>query len=64
MGLELTGAKGATHNHIWALSSDFSFSVLEDRDFFGGSSKSAQAVKLLPIYQLEGFGVHSPVSYL
>jgi len=49
MGLELTGVKVAAHNHIWAFSSDFSFSVLEVRDFFGGSSKSAQAVKLLPI---------------
>lgn len=50
MGLELTEANVAEHNHIWAFSSDFSFSALEERDFFGGSSKSAQAVKLLPIY--------------
>lgn len=50
LGLELTGAKVAAHNHIWAFFSNLSFSVLEDRDFFGGSSKSAQLVKLFPIY--------------
>lgn len=53
LGLELTGAKVAAHNHIWAFSSNLSFSVLEDRDFFGGSIKSAQLVKLFPIYELE-----------